>query len=207
MRGTARCRVNQKRKGRHGTKSRRCCSDKEGRSFGLPRLPAGRASAAFTPRQQPRAPPRPPPPWEGPATGRAPADQVSKESRDQCARSPGGVAAALCLLSWHLEPRKPSATAPHWGGPWPLSPKPSAAHIRPNHRPGSPLRQLSNTGLLNIFLLHPHLDEVDELVAGLVVVDAAAHHLLAHVQVNLAGGAAHVAARGGGGEGPGDGSG
>lgn len=43
----------------------------------------------------------------------------------------------------------------------------------------------------------PHLDEVDELVAGLVVVDAAPHHLLAHVQVNLAGGAAHVPAQAG----------
>lgn len=43
---------------------------------------------------------------------------------------------------------------------------------------------------------HTHLDEVDQLVAGLVVVDATPHHLLAHVQVDLARGAAHVAAKG-----------
>lgn len=41
---------------------------------------------------------------------------------------------------------------------------------------------------------HTHLDEVNELVASAVVGDVAAHHLLAHVQVDLAGGAAHVAA-------------
>ena len=44
-----------------------------------------------------------------------------------------------------------------------------------------------------------HLDELDELVAGCLVVDAPPHNLLAHVQVNLARGAAHVAAEAGAG--------
>ena len=55
---------------------------------------------------------------------------------------------------------------------------------------------LGRDRLLLLFLLHPPpvvLDELDELIARRVVVDAPLHHLLSDVEVNLAGGAAHVA--------------